>query len=641
MSSLIIGTAGHIDHGKTSLIRALTGHDLDRLPEERARGITIALGFTHLELPGRRLSFVDVPGHEALVRTMISGASGLDAALLCVSAPDGVMPQTREHLSILGLLDVRCGVIAITKVDAVDEELLELAQLDVEEAVAGTFLEDAPVICTAATDPPQGLDALREALCALPVADRDAAGPFRLPIDRAFIRRGFGTVVTGTLRGGSVRDGDEVRILPLGLRSRVRGVQVHGEKVREATAGTRTAINLAGVERDDLARGMVVVHPGALEPASILDVRYRHLSSAPPLPHGGRVRLLIGTSEVMAVVSLIAVGDLTPDTADGSPDEAGVTITDADELTSGEAAFLQLRTDTPILALAGDRFIVRRESPVTTLGGGTVLDPWAPRVRRRDHARAAEALARLDAGDRRVYLERAGDRGLSPERAALLNVTGGCMLGEALRHPDRLAQLEETLVGALAEWHRGHPLASGAPRRELHRARLPHLSERAFDDLVAGLARSGRLVLTGPRVRTADFRIQLDAAQRERRDDLIARCAAAGLEGVPASGELSTRGDLVTYLLDRGTLIRVGARLVRADALVGLQRKVAALIRSEGGLRPADFKQLTGLSRKFAIPLLEWLDASGLTIRRGDCRILAPGASPGIMRLQNPSKRAP
>ncbi|NOY26026.1 MAG: selenocysteine-specific translation elongation factor, partial [Oligoflexia bacterium] len=324
----IVGTAGHIDHGKTTLVRALTGVDLDSLPEERARGITIALGFTQLDLgPSHHVSFVDVPGHERLVRTMIAGATGLDAVMLCVSAVDGVMPQTREHLDILQILGLSQGIVALTMSDLVDAEMRELAELDVEEAVAGTFLEGAPIIPTAvpgggasggsaAEQGSQclGLDALRAALAALSPSGRTATGPFRLPIDRAFVRRGFGTVVTGTLRSGTVTDGDDVEILPAGQRARVRGLQCHGQAVPGSRAGWRTAINLAGVERDDLSRGQVVVHAGQIETASVIDTRYRHLASAPPIKDGARVRLLAGTAEVMAVVSVL-------DTQQGSGDQ--------------------------------------------------------------------------------------------------------------------------------------------------------------------------------------------------------------------------------------------------------------------------------------------------------------------------------
>ncbi|MCK6505053.1 selenocysteine-specific translation elongation factor [Myxococcota bacterium] len=605
-SHLVVGTAGHIDHGKTTLVRALTGVDLDTLPEERARGITIALGFTHLDLGGdRTLSFVDVPGHERLVRTMIAGATGLDAVLLCVSAVEGVMPQTREHLDILRLLGVRQGLCVLTMADLVDEEMLALATMDVEEAVAGSFLDGAPILAVAVPPdgaPPRGLDALRAALATLAPAERSATGPFRLPIDRAFVRRGFGTVVTGTLRSGELRDGDEVEVLPDGIRTRVRGLQVHGHPVAASQAGQRTAVNLAGVERDDLARGQVLVHPGRIEPASVIDCRVHHLPGAPALPDGARVRLLSGTAEVMAALSVI----------------------DGEALAPGQDHLVQLRTEAPLVLLPGDRLVLRRESPVETLGGGEVLDPWAPRARRRDHARVAAELRALLAGDRSVLLSRAGDTGLSPARAALLGVTGGAPLGDRLVHPDRVAWLQARLGEALDTWHRERPLTPGAPRRDLRRGPLAHLDDRAFDALVALAAARGELVLEGPVLRRPTWRIQPTAAQQAVLDGLRAEVAAGGLDGVSAGALLAREPDAFMLLVARGDLVRMGDRVVDGALLQPLLAQVRAWFDAHAAMSPTEFKDLSGLSRRMAIPLLEWLDASGLTSRQGDQRVAGP-----------------
>ncbi len=600
---LVVGTAGHIDHGKTSLVRALTGVDLDRLPEERARGITIALGFTWLDLDdGRRLALVDVPGHERLVRTMVAGASGLDAVLLCVSAVEGVMPQTREHLDILGLLGVAHGVVALTMADLVDDEMLELAMLDVEEVVAGTFLEGAPVIATSAGDPPRGLDAVRAALGAVPAPVRDMDGPFRLPVDRAFVQRGFGTVVTGTVRSGSIRDGEDVVVQPEGLKARVRGVEVHGERADAAGVGHRAALNLAGVERDDLHRGAVVMRAGVAEPASILDLAYRHLEAAPPLADGARARLLVGTAEVMGVVTV-----LDPD---------------LDQLSPGWSGFVQVRTDSPVLALPGDRCVLRRESPVETLGGGAVLDPWSRRARRRDQARMRDELAALAAGDRDVLLERAGDLGLPPAGATLRRCPGGVGIADRVLHPDRVARLEELLLEALSAYHAGSPLSPGAPKRELHRPPLGHLSGPVFDELVARLADRGAVVVEGPRLRRPDFAVRLSPAQAARQAALAAQVAAAGLEGPRAGDLLSTDPALVHLLVEAGTLVRVSDKLLHHTHLDALRDRVVAHLEAHGRLEPTTFKDLTGLSRKHAIPLLEWLDAQRITVRDGDARRL-------------------
>lgn len=598
---LVVGTAGHIDHGKTSLVRALTGIDLDRLPEERARGITIALGFTWLDLPGgRRIAMVDVPGHERLVRTMVAGASGMDAVLLCVSASEGVMPQTREHLDILGLLGVQHGVIALTMTDLVDEEMLELAQLDVEDAVSGTFLEGAPVLATAAGPRPAGLDALKQALAALPRPPRPEGGPFRLPADRAFVQRGFGTVITGTVRGGRLSDGDEVELLPEGLRARVRGVEVHGEAADAATQGQRAALNLAGVERDDLHRGSVVMHPGVAEAASVIDVRYRHLDAAPPVVDGTRARLLVGTAEVMGVLAIVDPG--------------------VEALEPGWRGFVQVRTDSPVVALPGDRVVLRRESPVETLGGGIVLDPWSRRVRRRDRERAHAELSRLQAGEAGVRLLRAGDAGLSEAGLRIRGVEGGVRLGERWVHADRVARLEALLVEGLAAHHAEQPLSPGTSRRGLHRPPLGHLTTAAYDDLLARLIEQGRVASAGARIRSPGFEVRLDPAQRRRSDALVARAAAAGLEGPKAAEILQAEPALTLLLLDDGVLVRVRDHILHAPALQALRDRVLAHLAQHGTLSPTDFKDLTGLSRRHAIPLLEWLDTQRVTVRDGDTR---------------------
>lgn len=604
----VVGTAGHIDHGKTTLVRALTGVDLDTLPEEKARGITIALGFTRLARPGAvPISFVDVPGHERLVRTMIAGATGLDAVLLCVSAVEGAMPQTREHLAILDLLGIRHGLVVLTMADLVDPELLELALLDVEDLVTGTFLEGAPVIPVSV--PPQGqptgLEALVEALTHLELADRPLDGPMRLPIDRAFVRRGFGTVVTGTLRSGQLADGDEVVILPEGLKARVRGLQVHGEAVARTGAGTRSAVNLAGIEREDINRGQVLCHPGVIEPAHIIDAQVRHLPGAPEVEDGATVRLLAGTAEVLAVLGVL----------------------DGEALTPASEHLVQLRTEAPIVVLPGDRFILRRESPLQTLGGGRVLDPWARRVRRRDAAAAADELRALLAGDRSVLLRRAGQEGLSDTRAALLGVTGGVLLGERLLHPDEVRRLSAHLLEAVAEWHRDRPLTAGAPRRDLRRGPLQSLDTPTFDGLVASLLNGGALVAEGPTLRLPSFRITPTPEQQATLDTIEAQVRTAGLEGQPASTMLSLNGDATALLLARGTLTRIADRLVLSVELASLRARVEAWLSAQGRLSTSDFKELSGLTRRTAIPMLEWFDSAGITRREGDDRVAGPRLS--------------
>ena len=600
---LIIGTAGHIDHGKTSLVRALTGVNLDRLPEEQERGITIALGFTQLGLgDGRAAAFVDVPGHEKLVRTMIAGASGLDAVVLVVAANEGVMPQTAEHLAILSLLGLRHGLVVLTKCDLVDEETRELAEMDVQDAVAGTFLEHAPVLTTALGEAPEGLDEVRAAIAQIaddPDRNRDDTACFRLPIDRAFIQRGFGTVVTGTASGAPVRDGTPVWIQPLGLSSRIRGLQVHGDAVEQATSGHRVAANLAGIERDDLARGMVVVADPDLTPASVLDVHLSMLSQAPRIASGQHVRLLIGTAEVLAVADPIGQDALEP----------------------GREQLVQLRTESPIVALPGDRFIIRRESPLQTLGGGTVLDPWSRRAKRKHHATFARDLNALMAGDSSRLLHRAGPAGLSATQAKIRGASGGIALSDRRVHPEHIDALGQYITAELAEWHAAHPLEPGAPRRSLHSGVTAALEDKAFDALVELLVDRGVLSAEGPTVRLADFSIALTAEQEAARDAMLSRLDAAGLEGLPFAEMISGTDGLTQLLLNQGAAVRVADQVVRSTLLEDLQGQILRFFETSERLTPGDFKGMTGLSRRTAIPLLEWLDARGVTRRDGDARV--------------------
>ncbi len=611
--TFVVGTAGHIDHGKTSLVRALTGVDLDSLPEEKKRGITIALGFTHLALDdGRRAAFVDVPGHERLVRTMIAGASGLDAVVLCVSAVEGVMPQTREHLDILELLGVCHGVVALTMVDLLGEgeeaqEMLELAVEDVSDTVVGTFLEGAPILPTSA-HLGDGLEALKQAIACLPVGERDTSGPFRLPVDRCFLRRGFGVVITGTVLSGQVRDGEEVLLLPQGDKARVRGIQVHGADQAESHSGLRTALNLAGPQREDLPRGTVVAATAGVAVTSILDVRYQHLADAPPMDREARVRLLVGTAEVMAVADPL-----------DDPDRP---------VAPGERRLLQLRCAEPIACLPGDRLVLRRQSPVTTLGGGEVLDPWAPRVRKRDAAEAVALLERLEAGDTLVRVERAGPLGL-PRADALARL--GALPEDALTLGDRVLgasaveALEQHLLEDLAVTHRNSRLSTGVGRRELKRGRLTGLSAPAFDALIGRLEAQEALVIEGPRVRLPDWRVVLEPDEQTACDRLLLRLEAAGLD-TPALKEILEEGlpggeALVALMNERGEVEKIGGRLYRTDVLSRLISEVEALLAQRGEVSPQSFKELTGLSRRGAIPLLEWLDAQGVTRRSGDVRV--------------------
>ena len=524
---------------------------------------------------------------------MIAGASGLDAVVL-VAANEGVMPQTAEHLAILSLLGLRHPGRA-HQVDLVDEET-RTAEMDVQDAVAGTFLEHAPVLTTALGEAPEGLDEVRAAITGADDPDRNRDnGMFRLPIDRAFIQRGFGTVVTGTASGAPVRDGTPVWIQPLGLSSRIRGLQVHGDAVEQATSGHRVAANLAGIERDDLARGMVVVADPDLTPASVLDVHLSMLSQAPRIASGQHVRLLIGTAEVLAVADPIGQDALEP----------------------GREQLVQLRTESPIVALPGDRFIIRRESPLQTLGGGTILDPWSRRAKRKHHATFAHDLNALMAGDSSRLLHRAGPAGLSATQAKIRGASGGIALSDRRVHPEHIDALGQYITAALAEWHAAHPLEPGAPRRSLHSGVTAALEDKAFDALVELLVDRGVLGADGPTVRLADFSIALTAEQEAARDAMLSRLDAAGLEGLPFAEMISGTDGLTQFLLNQGVAVRVADQVVRSTLLEDLQGQILRFFETSERLTPGDFKGMTGLSRRTAIPLLEWLDARGVTRRDG------------------------
>jgi selenocysteine-specific elongation factor len=609
-ASLVVGTAGHIDHGKTSLVRTLTGVDLDTLPEEKERGITISLGFAPMDLPdGRRVAFVDVPGHEKLVRTMVAGATGIDAVLLCVSAVEGVMPQTKEHLAILGILGVQDGAVVVTMADLVDAELLELAVDDAATVVKGTFLDGKPVIPYSSVTG-QGKAELVALLGTFARRTRPTTGPFRLPVDRAFVRPGFGTVVTGTAWSGRLEDGAAVTVLPSGKSTRVRGIQAHGKPADHAEAGWRTALNLAGIEKDDVPRGTVVVS-GGVPSTSMIDVRYRHLPDSPEIEDGLPIRLLHGTAERIGKL-YIAEDDL-------------------ESVAPGSTVWAQIRLDEPLPCLPGDRFVVRRPSPQETLGGGEIVDPWAPKLRRKDRDLWAKQLERLSQGERIVWLERAGEEGLEPaawaERAPGVP---GVALGDRVFAPTIVARLEGALLEALEAFHRESPLTRGANRRELRRGRLGHLSERTFDALIERLA-SGRTVeVEGPLLRLAGFSVALSAGDRALRERIVATLTAAGLEGV-APKELHEKHPepqvaSIAHLLEaEGVAAQVPSLgWVSKAALDGLEARVRAFFAEKSELTPGDFKELTGLSRKAAIPLLEWLDKSKLTKRLGDARVKGP-----------------
>ena len=632
----VLGTAGHIDHGKTTLIRALTGVDCDRLGEEQARGITIVLGFAPISLPsGRRGGVVDVPGHEKFVRTMIAGATGIDLALLVVAADEGMMPQTREHLAILDLLRVRRGVVAVTKADLVDEELLELACEEVADGLDGTTLAGSPVIpCSGETG--LGLDDLRAALdrTVEGLQGRSTAGPFRLPVDRVFSLRGFGTVVTGTCISGTVAKGEDVEILPGQRRTRVRGIEVHGEARDEAMPSRRTALNLQGIATDDVPRGAQVVTPGRVCESSMIDVEMRVLGSAPlVLTSGTQVRFLTGTNEAIGIFD--PIDDPGPDGAE-----------------PGWEGNAQLRLDRPVAVARGDQVILRRISPIVTLGGGKVIDPTPLRfkVRRRErHGRLATALADPDASlaDRIAalladaepfplaapLLARRLSTALPDVRAAMSSLADA---GRALLLEDGtattasvIARFAPQLVATVDEYHDSYPLRAGAPREQLRTSLKVELPRPLFEAILAHTARREGLEDSSGRIRRQGFEPHADPDQRRelrRIEDLYRQAALQppNLGSVRAAfRHRDDFEDLLGFLRDSGRLLRVtGDLLVHEEIWNRLVADVRAALAGGKEMDPPTFKGLTGLSRKHAIPYLEMLDKQRVTVRVGNVRKL-------------------
>jgi selenocysteine-specific elongation factor len=639
MKAVVIGTAGHIDHGKSSLVLALTGTDPDRLKEEKARGITIDLGFAHARVGDADLAFVDVPGHERFVKNMLAGIGGIDAVLLVIAADESVMPQTREHFAICRLLDIPAGLIVLTKADLVDAETVEIARMDARELVAGSRLADAPIV-TVSAKTGAGLDDLRAALERLAAAlpQRSTSGLMRLPIDRVFSMRGFGTVVTGTLTGGSLAVDDDLVLLPSERRVKVRGVQVHGAVQPTAGAGRRVAVNLGGVDASAVSRGELLTRAGAFDVPRRFDVVIDLLPDAKPLRHGARIRFHHGTLERLGRVALAGAADHAEDTP-----SRGLA-----ELRPGGRAFARVRLEGPAVLTRGDRFILRQYSPPNTIGGGWVIDPAPSRTPIRSEA-AARRFARLSADPSSAalaFIEERKASGLTVDELArrlgytsletrklvdALAAAGRILVADAQVFDAALVKsLGERLVAAVASHHQSQPLSEVLPREEA-RERLFGLApitlfDRVVKELTAHAQLTGRerLALPGRGVSLSEeearAREALDRVFRESGmapPDLSAAAAAAGVSSVVA--------DRIAKLLVRQkTLVKLDALLFHAESLERLKQDVRAL-KAQGGparLDVAGFKDRYGISRKYAIPLLEWLDRERITRRTGDARIV-------------------
>lgn len=647
--SIIIGTAGHIDHGKSSLVQALTGKDPDRLPEEKRRGITIDLGFADLDLGDARVGFVDVPGHERFVRNMLAGVHGIDAVALVIAADEGVMPQTREHFDICRLLGVKQGLVVLTKTDLVEDELLSLVRAEAEELVAGSFLEGAPILAVSARTG-AGLDELRAALrqIAQDVPARSPDFVTRLPIDRAFTMKGFGAVVTGTLVSGEIAAGDELDLLPAGRRVRARGVQVHGTSVSRAQSGQRTAVNLAGLDVADIERGMLLAPIGRLHPTQIIDVQLNVLASAPrAIRTRSRLRVHLGSAEVLARVRVLNTrGDIPP----------------------GETGFAQLRFESPVVALHAERFIVRSYSPAETIAGGTVLDPQATKHRGRELAKTHQRLRALLESERpvklAVFVAASGDQGLRlADIAARTGWTDEVVAQVAMQAIDivkledapdgtvdaSIVECEGVLIStanfarlsriALAEvklHHEREPLSRGLARETLRERHFAHAAPEIFRAALAQLEKDGLLVAEKDVVRLSEHGVELSPADAQLRDTIAqayenAALEAPGFDQVLEAAGVSTAQraharKILQLLIDHGTLVRVqGEMFFHVQALEHLQRllsQYAVAHEPERLIDVAQFKELAGVSRKYAIPLLEYLDREHITRRAGDKRII-------------------
>ena len=629
--SVIVGTAGHIDHGKSALVEALTGTHPDRLEEEKRRGITIDLGFAFLEEKGVRFGFVDVPGHERFVSNMLAGAAGVDVLLLVIAADESIKPQTREHFDICRLLGVQRGVVALTKSDLVDSDTLELVKLEAEEYLRGSFLEKAPLVPVSAKTR-AGLEELKKALhvAAENATVKDASRYFRLPIDRAFAMKGFGSVVTGTLISGSVGPGDEVELFPGGERLRVRGVHSGGKAVERAMPGQRTAVNLAGIEHSALKRGMVLATPGKFRKTRRIDVRLELLASARKMKQGTPVHLHAGTAETIAEVFFHGHKELAP----------------------GASAFANLKLRDEILVLPGDRFIVRQFSPVVTIGGGMILDPLARRPMLRDTGRIAY-LETLEHGNREEILAAMTERailGLGYEEIVARTAWMDSEIRDAARKPSEaarvktvsteplvlvsekaFAEVRKRILDKVEKFQKENPLLPGILREDLRASMGKRVRAETFRAALEELASQKKLDAAGELVKKAGSEITLQPEEAKAKDQIEAAFASAGLQ-VPSVKEVlaklaieARRAErLLQILLREKILVRVSSELIfHREALAQLKARLSGYKKSKGDrISVPTFKELAGITRKYAIPLLEYLDRERVTRRAGEERVI-------------------
>ncbi len=631
--NIILGTAGHIDHGKTSLVKALTGIETDRLKEEKQRGITIELGFASLDLPnGQHIGIVDMPGHEKFVKNMVAGSSGIDIVTMVIAADEGVMPQTREHMEICQLMGIEYGLIALTKTDMVDEDLLELAIEDINDFVQGTFLEEKPVIALSSVTG-QGLDeftnALEDICSQLP--QRKYSPVFRLPVDRVFSMKGFGTVITGTLTSGSISVGENIMVYPKKITSRVRGIQVHSKAVEKAEAGTRTAINFQGLDKTAVARGDILSTPDTLIETYMLDADFLYLeSNGKPLKNRTRIRFHSGTSEILGYLILL----------------------DREELVPGDRAPVQFRLSSPVCCIRNDRYVIRSYSPVKTIGGGTVLNPASQKHKRFDK-KIIQGLEDLLSSDNEkiisVFLGLRGFEGVSFAQLRVLTDIPDKQLAASLQkmlakqqiiqtdrdrqvyvHADFFEELKNRLLAKLEAYHADNPLKEGMPTQEL-KSKFQYINDaKLFNILFTKLARENLIVLDKNIIKLSTHKVALKVDQHEIKEKIKNIYKKSGLTPPffrnicqDLDIDKKTGIDVLHMLIDENSIVKTKDDLYfDASRVDSLKQELTEFLEKNQSITTPEFKAMTGVSRKYVIPLIEYFDSINLTIRVGDTRQL-------------------
>ncbi len=633
MKNIILGTAGHIDHGKTSLVKALTGVETDRLKEEKERGITIELGFASLDLPnGKHIGIVDMPGHERFVKNMVAGSSGIDVVTMVIAADEGVMPQTREHMEICNLMGIQHGIIALTKTDLVDEDLLEMALDDINDFVQGTFLEEKPIIpLSSATG--QGLDkfiATLESICDN-IPERKFSSIFRLPVDRVFSMKGFGTVITGTLTSGSINVGNDIMVYPKKIVSKVRGIQVHSSSVDNAGPGTRTAINFQGLDKDSVFRGDILSTPGTLIESYMVDAHFHYLkSNAKPAKPRTRVRFHSGTSEILGYMILL----------------------DREELLPGDEASVQFRLESPVCCIKEDRYVIRSYSPIKTIGGGAILNPVSQKHKLFDKkvVQGLEELL-LDDGEQTIsfFLSLKGFAGLSLNQLRVMTNLTDKKLAATLQkmlarqeiiQTDKERQIyvngaffddfKTKVLEKIKDYHDANPLKEGMPTQEL-KSKFQYIEDaKFFNILFTKLAKENTIVQDKNIVKLMDFKVALKVDQHEVKEKIIKIYQSKGLTPPffrticqDLNLDQKTAKDVLQILIDEKRIVKTKDDLnFDAKAIGNLEEKLISFLKEKEEITTPEFKDMTGISRKFVIPLIEYFDSVNLTIRVGDTRQL-------------------